>query len=127
MPARAAKLVPPYTIEEAVDDERAFWKHIGGLIDTAVEKALRKHGVPDAVEAMRAQTRTFRQLIERNNEVAETQKVMAVQIDKLVSWCTLIGSDNDEMKAGLKKILEAVSARAPAPTPPAPPDPTPPM
>lgn len=111
----------PYTIDRAVTDEAEFWRHIGALIDEAVEKAIVKHGLPDATKAMQAVLRTQATLIGRVNEVASAQHLLAAAYDRLNGWCTVKGADDDLLRMRLDKFFELVTPKQAPPTPPEPP------
>ena len=114
----------PYTIDRAVTDEKEFWRHIGSLVDEAVEKALVRHGLPDATRAMQAVLKTQQTLISRVNDVAAAQVALDGKIDRLVSWCTVRGAEADMLNLRLEKFFDLVDSivtpKSPTPTPPVP-------
>lgn len=129
MPRSAGRPVPPpYTLDRAISDEEEFWKHIGDLIDEKVSKnieaALVRHGLREAVDAMKLVAKTNVSLVQRVDTLGKHVVGLVANYDQLVGWCTTRQIDEDLLRRRLDKFFEIVTPTHPPPTPPDPDKPT---
>lgn len=103
----------PYSLDRAVDDEQEFWRHIRSIIREEVELATR-----DMVKAVKSLEKTHKLLIERMAEVGAQQAGLVASYDRLASWCTVKGADDDALRLRLDKFFELITPHPPAKTPP---------
>lgn len=103
---------PPYSLSDAVDDEKEFWEHIGSLIDQAIDTALTRRGFDEAVDTMKSTARTQRLIAEQLKELAAKQISFTASVDHLTSNVTVRSADDDLLRIEVRKLIELIKRPA---------------
>lgn len=123
MPRTAGRPVPPpYNLDRAVTDEKEFYRHIGDIIEerveNAIERALVRHGLKEAVDAMKLVAKTNERVVQRIDTLGKHVVGLVGNYDQLVGWCTTRAVEDDTLRRRIDKFFETVTPKMPAPTPP---------
>jgi len=123
VPSTRRPVHAPYTLDRAVSDEEEFWRHIGDLIDKAVEKALEKHHLAETLVAMQIVSNSQKVVIQRLNKLDQKIGLASVDVSRLAGWATEKSLRDDHLEAKISRLLEILTPPMPPPTPPEKPTP----
>lgn len=115
-PARRSNAAP-YTIEQAVDDEKEFWRHIGVLLDQGIEKALAKRGFDEVLSGLKTTARTQKLIADQVGQMSAKQAALTGAVDHLTSTITVRSADTDLLAIEVGKLVKLLRDQKSEPLP----------